>query len=57
MKCNPNPLKRNEITSIGMKGCIVLKAEKGDAIVILTQEQFRNNMDTMLEEGPYELVK
>jgi hypothetical protein len=41
-----------QITSIGMKGFIALKADKGDAIVILTQKQFQNNMDTMLEEGP-----
>jgi hypothetical protein len=40
-----------------MKGCIVLKADKGDAIVILTKEQYQNNMGTMLKEGPYELVK
>jgi hypothetical protein len=57
MKCNPSPHKKNEITSIGRKGCILLKADKGDAIVILTKEQYRNNMNTMLEEGPYELVK
>jgi hypothetical protein len=56
MKCNTRSHKRNETTSIGMKECIDLKTDKGDAIV-LTKEQYRNNMDTMLEEGPYELVK
>jgi hypothetical protein len=39
------------------RGCVALKADKGDAIVILREEQYSNNMKDLIEEGPYTVEK
>jgi hypothetical protein len=34
-----------------------LKADKGDTIVILREEQYSNNVKDFIEEGPYTVEK
>jgi hypothetical protein len=34
-----------------------LKADKGDTIVILREEQYSNNVKDLIEEGPYTVEK
>jgi hypothetical protein len=35
------------------KGCVALKADKGNAIVILKEVSYKQSMEKLLEEGPY----
>jgi hypothetical protein len=38
------------------QGCLMLKADKGNAVVILKEEAYKDNMKLMLQEGPYNQI-
>jgi hypothetical protein len=38
------------------QGCLALKADKWNAVLLLKEEAYDDNMKSMLQEGPYKVV-
>jgi PHD/YefM family antitoxin component YafN of YafNO toxin-antitoxin module len=45
-----------DIPNLKKQGCLALKADKGNAVVILKEEAYEDSMKLMLQEGPYNQI-
>jgi hypothetical protein len=45
--------RTDKVPAMKKRGCVALKADKENAIVILREEQYSNYVKDLIEEGPY----